>query len=78
MLKIVAIILAVILILTAGYIVVKGIINLFTGYNFGDAFGAAWEDVIHLWGLIKSKTADIEFPMANANITWDYARAYVP
>ena len=78
-LKILAIILAVVIALTVSYVIVKGIINLFNGYNFLEAFGAAARDITHLWGLIKDKTTEIipeEFPIANKNITWSTSRSW--
>jgi hypothetical protein len=79
MVKIIAAILAVIMILLIGYTVVAGVINLFKGYSIGDAFAASWNEITHLWGLIKEKVeADVIYPMANSNITWTYARASNP
>jgi hypothetical protein len=77
-LKILAIILAVVIIFAVGYVVVNSVINLFHGYNVGEAFSASIYDLTHLWGLIKDKTNETiqEFPMANSNITWNTARSW--
>lgn len=76
--KIIAIVLAAVIVITAGYMIVKTVINLFSGYNLGQAFSRSWNDIITLWGLIKQSTADIEIPMANQYITWTYANASTP
>ena len=77
-LKILAIILGVIIVFTVGYMIVNSVINLFNGYEFGDAFHASWYDITHLWGLIKDKVDETvkEFPIANVNITWNTARSW--
>jgi hypothetical protein len=76
--KIIAIILAIVLVVTVGYLIVKTVINLFNGFNLGEAFGASWWDITHLWGLIKDKVQEgvQEFPMANQQITWNTARSW--
>lgn len=78
MVKVIALILAAIIVLTVGYVVVKGVINMFNGYDFLEAFGSASRDITTLWGLIKQKTETTvkEFPMANRNITWSTARSW--
>lgn len=78
MVKVIALILAAIIVLTVGYVVVKGVINMFNGYDFVEAFGSASRDITTLWGLIKQKTETTiqEFPMSNKNITWNTARSW--
>lgn len=79
MIKLICGILAIIMVFIIGYTVIGGVINLFHGYGIADAFIKSWSDITHLWGLIKQKVeADVEFPMANQNITWSYARASNP
>ena len=73
--KIICIVLGIILVLTAGYMVVNTIINLFNGYDLSESINTSWYNLTHLWGLIKDKTtADIIIPMANSKIAWEYAK----
>ena len=77
-LKILAAIIALVMVFLVGYMIVNSVINLFEGYPIGEAFSASWYDITHLWGIIKDKVADIEYPMTNSNITWEYAMASIP
>lgn len=79
MIKLIAVILAVILVFAIGYVVIGGVINIFHGYGVLEAFQHSAHDITHLWGLIKDKVeADIVIPMTNSHITWTYAQASIP
>ena len=79
MLRIIAAVLAIIMVFIVGYTVIGGVINLFHGYGIGESFARSWTDITTLWGLIKQKVeADVIYPMSNANITWSYYVASNP
>lgn len=78
MVKVIAVILAVIIILMAGYMVVDTVIGVLNGKSVTDAADHAWHQITTLFGLIKEQTHSIEFPMANSRITWTYTKASYP
>ena len=78
MVKILAIILAIIVVITAGYMIVDTVMGILNGKTITEAADHAWHQLTTLFGLIKEQTHDIEFPMANSRITWEYAKASTP
>lgn len=77
MVKVIAIVLAAIIIILAGYMIVNSTILVINGQTVGSAIGESWQNITHLWGLIRdAKACDNEYPMANMNIEWNTNRSW--
>lgn len=71
--KVIALILAALIVISVGYMIVNSVILLFNGRTVGEAISESWNNLTHLFGLIKeAKAWDTEYPMTNQHISWSH------